>query len=67
MIDRFYDHVQDAGKYSIKDTKYKKAIHAVNEFMSEDPDTDYSYPLVYALKLHQIKKELIKTERAYQT
>ena len=36
MIDRFYDHVQDAGKYSIKDTKYKKAIHAVNEFMSED-------------------------------
>lgn len=48
MIDRFYDHVQDAGKYSIKDTKYKKAIHAVNEFMSEDPDTDYSYPLVYA-------------------
>lgn len=50
MIDRFYDHVQDAGKYSIKDTKYKKAIHAVNEFMSEDPDTDYSYPLVYAIE-----------------
>jgi hypothetical protein len=50
MIDRFYDHVQDAGKYSIKDTKYKKAIHAVNEFMSEDPDTDYSYPLVYAFE-----------------
>lgn len=50
MIDRFYDHVQDAGKHSIKDTKYKKAIHAVNEFMSEDPDTDYSYPLVYAFE-----------------
>lgn len=50
MIDRFYDRVQDAGKYSIKDTKYKKAIHAVNEFMSEDPDTDYSYPLVYAFE-----------------
>lgn len=50
MIDRFYDHVQDAGKYSIKDTKYKKAIHAVNKFMSEDPDTDYSYPLVYAFE-----------------
>lgn len=50
MIDRSYDHVQDAGKYSIKDTKYKKAIHAVNEFMSEDPDTDYSYPLVYAFE-----------------
>lgn len=50
MIDRFYDHVQDAGKYSIKDTKYKKAIHAVNEFMSEDPDTDYSYPVVYAFE-----------------
>lgn len=50
MIDRFYDHVQDAGKYSIKDTKYKKAIHAVNEFMPEDPDTDYSYPLVYAFE-----------------
>ena len=50
MIDRFYDHVQDAGKYSIKDTKYKKAIHVVNEFMSEDPDTDYSYPLVYAFE-----------------
>jgi hypothetical protein len=50
MIDRFYDHVQDAGKYSIKDTKYKKAIHAVNEFMSEDPDTDYLYPLVYAFE-----------------
>lgn len=50
MIDRFYDHVQDAGMYSIKDTKYKKAIHVVNEFMSEDPDTDYSYPLVYAFE-----------------
>lgn len=50
MIDRFYDHVQDAGMYSIKDTKYNKAIHAVNEFMSEDPDTDYSYPLVYAFE-----------------
>lgn len=50
MIDRFYDHVQDAGMYSIKDTKYKKAIHAVSKFMSEDPDTDYSYPLVYAFE-----------------
>lgn len=50
MIDRFYDHVQDAGMYSIKDTKYNKAIHAVSEFMSEDPDTDYSYPLVYAFE-----------------
>lgn len=50
MIDRFYDHVQDAGMYSIKDTKYDKSIHAVNEFMSEDPDTDYSYPLVYAFE-----------------
>lgn len=50
MIDRFYDHVQDAGMYSIKDAKYNKAIHAVSEFMSEDPDTDYSYPLVYAFE-----------------
>lgn len=50
MIDRFYDHVQDAGMYSIKDTKYNKAIHAVSEFMSEDPDTDYSYPFVYAFE-----------------
>lgn len=50
MIDRFYDHVQDAGMYSIKDTKYNKAIHAVSEFMSEDPDTDYLYPLVYAFE-----------------
>lgn len=50
MIDRFYDHVQDTGRYSIKDTKYNKAIHAVSEFMSEDPDTDYSYPLVYAFE-----------------
>lgn len=50
MIDRFYDHVQDAGMYSIKDTKYNKAIHAVSEFMSEDPDTDYSYPLVYTFE-----------------
>lgn len=50
MIDRFYDHVQDAGMYSIKDTKYNKVIHAVSEFMSEDPDTDYSYPLVYAFE-----------------
>lgn len=50
MIDRFYDHVQDAGMYSIKDTKYNKAIHAVSAFMSEDPDTDYSYPLVYAFE-----------------
>lgn len=50
MIDRFYDHVQDAGMYNIKDTKYNKAIHAVSEFMSEDPDTDYLYPLVYAFE-----------------
>lgn len=56
MIDRFYDHVQDAGKYSIKGTKYDKAIHAVNEFMSEDPDTDYSYPLVYAFEAPSDKK-----------
>lgn len=56
MIDKFYDHVRDAGKYSIKDTKYKKAIHAVNEFMSEDPDTDYSYPLVYAFEAPSYKE-----------
>jgi hypothetical protein len=60
MIDRFYDHVQDAGKYSIKDTKYKKAIHAVNEFMSEDPDTDYSYPLVYAFEAPSDKEGTYK-------
>lgn len=56
MIDRFYDHIQDAGKYSIKGTKYNKAIHAVNEFMSEDPNTDYSYPLVYAFEAPSDKK-----------
>lgn len=64
MIDRFYDHVQDAGKYSIKDTKYKKAIHAVNEFMSEDPDTDYSYPLVYAFEAPSDKKGTYKNRKS---
>lgn len=64
MIDRFYDHVQDAGKYSIKDTKYKKAIHAVNEFMSEDPDTDYSYPLVYAFGAPSDKEGTYKNRKS---
>ena len=64
MIDRFYDHVQDAGKYSIKDTKYKKAIHAVNEFMSEDPDTDYSYPLVYAFEAPSDKEETYENRKS---
>lgn len=64
MIDRFYDHVQDAGKYSIKDTKYKKAIHAVNEFMSEDPDTDYSYPLVYAFEAPSDKEGTHKNRKS---
>lgn len=64
MIDRFYDHVQDAGKYSIKDTKYKKAIHAVNEFMSEDPDTDYSYPLVYAFEAPSDKGGTYKNRKS---
>lgn len=64
MIDRFYDHVQDAGKYSIKDTKYKKAIHAVNEFMSEDPDTDYSYPLVYAIEAPSDKEGTYKNRKS---
>ena len=64
MIDRFYDHVQDAGKYSIKDTKYKKAIHAVNEFMSEDPDTDYSYPLVYAFEAPSDKEGTYKNRES---
>lgn len=64
MIDRFYDHVQDAGKYSIKDTKYKKAIHAVNEFMSEDPDTDYSYPLVYAFEALSDKEGTYKNRKS---
>lgn len=64
MIDRFYDHVQDAGKYSIKDTKYKKAIHAVNEFMSEDPDTDYSYPLVYAFEAPSDKERTYKNRKS---
>lgn len=64
MIDRFYDHVQDAGKYSIKDTKYKKAIHAVNEFMSEDPDTDYSYPLVYAFETPSDKEGTYKNRKS---
>lgn len=63
MIDRFYDHVQDTGKYSIKDTKYKKAIHAVNEFMSEDPDTDYSYPLVYAFEAPSDKEGTYKNRK----
>lgn len=64
MIDRFYDHVQDAGKYSIKDTKYNKAIHAVNEFMSEDPDTDYSYPLVYAFEAPSDKEGTYKNRKS---
>lgn len=64
MIDRFYDHVQDAGKYSIKDTKYKKAIHAVNEFMSEDPDTDYSYPLVYTFEAPSDKEGTYKNRKS---
>lgn len=64
MIDRFYDHVQDAGKYSVKDTKYKKAIHAVNEFMSEDPDTDYSYPLVYAFEAPSDKEGTYKNRKS---
>lgn len=64
MIDRFYDHVQDAGKYSIKDTKYKKAIHAVNELMSEDPDTDYSYPLVYAFEAPSDKEGTYKNRKS---
>lgn len=64
MIDRFYDHVQDAGKYSIKDTKYKKAIHAVNEFMSEDPDTDYSYPLAYAFEAPSDKEGTYKNRKS---
>lgn len=64
MIDRFYDHVQDAGMYSIKDTKYDKAIHAVNEFMSEDPDTDYSYPLVYAFEAPSDKEETYKNRKS---
>lgn len=63
MIDRFYDHVQDAGMYSIKDTKYDKAIHAVNEFMSEDPDTDYSYPLVYAFEAPSDKEGTYKNRK----
>lgn len=64
MIDRFYDHVQDAGMYSIKDTKYNKAIHAVSEFMSEDPDTDYSYPLVYAFEASSDKEGTYKNRKS---
>lgn len=64
MIDRFYDHVQDAGMYSIKDTKYNKAIHAVSEFMSEDPDTDYSYPLVYAFEAPSDKEGIYKNRKS---
>lgn len=64
MIDRFYDHVQDAGMYSIKDTKYDKAIHAVNEFMSEDPDTDYSYPLIYAFEAPSDKEGTYKNRKS---
>lgn len=64
MIDRFYDHVQDAGMYSIKDTKYNKAIHAVNEFMSEDPDTDYSYPLVYVFEAPSDKEGTYKNRKS---
>lgn len=64
MIDRFYDHVQDAGMYSIKDTKYNKAIHAVSEFMSEDPDTDYSYTLVYAFEAPSDKEGTYKNRKS---
>ena len=64
MIDRFYDHVQDAGMYSIKDTKYNKAIHAVSEFTSEDPDTDYSYPLVYAFEAPSDKEGTYKNRKS---
>lgn len=64
MIDRFYDHVQDAGMYSIKDTKYNKAIHAVSEFMSEDPDTDYSYPLVHAFEAPSDKEGTYKNRKS---
>ena len=64
MIDRFYDHVQDAGMYSIKDTKYNKAIHAVSEFMLEDPDTDYSYPLVYAFEAPSDKEGTYKNRKS---
>lgn len=64
MIDRFYDHVQDAGMYSIKDTKYNKAIHAVSEFMSEDPDPDYSYPLVYAFEAPSDKEGTYKNRKS---
>lgn len=64
MIDRFYDHVQDAGMYSIKDTEYNKAIHAVSEFMSEDPDTDYSYPLVYAFEAPSDKEGTYKNRKS---
>lgn len=64
MIDRFYDHVQDDGMYSIKDTKYNKAIHAVSEFMSEDPDTDYSYPLVYAFEAPSDKEGAYKNRKS---
>lgn len=64
MIDRFYDHVQDDGVYSIKDTKYNKAIHAVSEFMSEDPDTDYSYPLVYAFEAPSDKEGTYKNRKS---
>lgn len=64
IIDRFYDHVQDAGMYSIKDTKYNKAIHAVSEFMSEDPDTDYSYPLVYAFEAPSDKEGTYKNRKS---
>lgn len=64
MIDRFYDHVQDDGMYSIKDTKYNKAIHAVSKFMSEDPDTDYSYPLVYAFEAPSDKEGTYKNRKS---
>lgn len=64
IIDRFYDHVQDDGMYSIKDTKYNKAIHAVSEFMSEDPDTDYSYPLVYAFEAPSDKEGTYKNRKS---
>ena len=50
--------------YSIKDTKYNKAIHAVSEFMSEDPDTDYSYPLVYAFEAPSDKEGTYKNRKS---
>src|SRR5699024_8447316 len=39
-------------------------IHAVNEFMSEDPDTDYSYPLVYAFEAPSDKEGTYKNRKS---